>query len=286
MMKRYLFLIIVFINSLNLFCQRNELGVFLGGSYYLGDLNPGKQFLLPHPAFGFLYRYNFNPRFAYKLNVFYGTVSGADSVSKANVQRNLSFKSSVLEMSNEIELNFISFVPGNLNYIFTPYIFGGITIFYFDPMAKYNGHWYSLEPLGTEGQGTSEYPGSNKYSRTGVAFPFGVGVKFNLSRYICIGLEWGLRKTFTDYLDDVSTTYADPNVVSKENGPVAAALADRSIIENGQVRNDAGLQRGNSKTKDWYSFAGLIVTFKIKNQKTVCPIYQQHYNYKSAKLYQ
>lgn len=302
-MKRFLFLIIILFQTLNIFCQRNELGVFLGGSYYLGDLNPKKQFLLTHPALGFLYRYNFNPRFAYKLNLFYGTVSGADSISKANVQRNLSFKSSIVELSNEIELNFIEFIPGNMNYHFTPYIFGGFTVFYFDPKAKYTGpseltingisydmssyegKWYSLEPLGTEGQGSSEYPGKNKYSTVSVAFPFGIGAKYNLSKNICIGVEWGMRKTATDYLDDVGGTYANPTILAEENGPLAAYFSDRSKVAKGQVRNNAGLQRGNSNSVDWYSFAGFIITFKIRNKKTTCPIYQQHFNYKSAKLW-
>lgn len=285
-MKKHFLLIIIFLVSISIFSQRNEYGVFAGGSYYLGELNPGTQFLLTRPAFGILYRYNFVPRFAYKLNIFYGTVEGADSVSKANAQRNLSFKSTVIEMSNEIELNFIQYVPGNKNYPFTPYIFTGFTFFYFDPMAKYNGSWYALETLGTEGQGTSEYPGVNKYSRVAFAIPFGIGLKYNLSKMICLGLEWSMRKTFTDYLDDVSGVYADPKILAGENGPIAAALADRSKSTNGEVKNNTGLQRGNASNNDWYSFAGLIVTFKISNRKQICPIYKQHYNYKEYKLYQ
>ncbi len=280
-MKRYLLLIIIFIQSLNLFCQRNELGVLLGGTYYLGDITPGKQFMQIHPALGFIYRYNFNPRFAYKLDLIYGTVSAADSISKVNLQRNLSFKSTVFEISNEIELNFIEFIPGNMNYHFTPYIFGGFTVFYFDPKAEFNGKWYALQPLGTEGQGTPY--GTNKYSHTSVAFPFGIGAKYNLSRYVCIGLEWGLRKTYTDYLDDVSTSYPDAAILASQNGKVAAALSNRSKPVNGKVPDLSGMQRGNSQNNDWYSFVGLVVTFKIKNPKTTCPIYPQK-NYKHSKF--
>lgn len=284
-MKKIIFLLFVFFQTINIFAQRNELGIFLGTSYYTGDLNPGGQFFLPKPALGFLYRYNINPRFAYKLNVYYGTVQGADSLSAANKDRNLSFKSPVLELSNQIELNFIKYVPGNPDYAFTPYIFTGFTVFYFDPMAKYQGKWQSLEPLGTEGQGTSAYPARHKYSRTNFAIPFGAGLKYNLSRGVTIGLEWGLRKTFTDYLDDVSTTYADPLVLSRENTPLAAALGDRSISGNIDAKNNTGLQRGNSGTKDWYSFAGIFITFKLKNKADMCPIYKQNFNYKVAKLY-
>ena len=150
-------------------------------------------------------------------------------------------------------------------------------------MAKYENHWYALEPLGTEGQGTSANPGKNKYSRAGTAFPFGVGMKYNLNKNIILGLEWGMRKTFTDYLDDVSSTYADPIVLFRENGSLAAALGDRSLSKDTQ--SHIGLQRGNSRNKDWYSFAGLIITVKLHNKAETCPIYKPHYNYKREKLY-
>ena len=197
-----IFVLLLFNKS---YSQRNEIGGFVGVSYYLGDLNPSIQFLLPHPAVSFLYRYNFNPRFAYKLFIAYATVSGSDAASHFDVERNLSFKSPIAELSNQIELNFMKYVPGNLNYPFSPYIFTGFSVFYFNPMAEYNGKWYSLKPLGTEGQGTTAYPGSHKYPLVSTALPFGVGFKLNLSKAVGIGLEWGMRKTSTDYIDDVGS---------------------------------------------------------------------------------
>jgi hypothetical protein len=243
------------------------------------------MFLQSKPAFGFFYRYNLSPRFAYKLNGYYGTVMAADSISKANVERNLSFKSTIFEISNQIELNFMAYAPGNLDYRFTPYIFSGISLFYFDPMAKYDGKWYALEPLGTEGQATSAFPNSKKYSRTSFAIPFGIGFKYNITYYLTLGLEWGIRKAFTDYLDDVSTTYADPYVLGSENGQLSAVLADRSKAADGEAVNNTGLQRGNSKTKDWYSFAGITLSVKIKNKSKTCPYYTEHFNYKMSKFY-
>ncbi len=284
-MKRTLIFSCALIITLNVFSQRSEIGVFGGTSYYLGDLNPKKHFALPALAFGILYRYNFNPRFAYKLIASYGTLEGNDANVKFNVDRNLSFKSPVLELSNQIELNFMKYVPGNMDYPFTPYIFSGFSVFYFNPKAEYNGHTYDLQPLGTEGQGTSAYPDRQKYSLSNLAIPFGVGFKFNLSKFISIGLEWGLRKTFTDYIDDVSSTYADTKILASESGSLSAVLSDRSLPVNDQQINHTGLQRGNSKTKDWYSFAGLIITIKLKNKSKMCNIYQRSINYEQYKLY-
>jgi hypothetical protein len=87
-----------------------------------------------------------------------------------------------------------------------------------------------------------------------------------------MGLEWGMRRTFTDYLDDVSKTYADVVAVSAENGPDAGALSDRSVDPG----TNTDRQRGNSKTNDWFSFAGLSLTFNIKGKQSQCPAYPNH----------
>jgi len=259
----------------NSFAQRIEVGLFGGGSYYLGDLNPKKNFEMTQPAAGILARYNISPRFALKINGYYGNVKGDDAITKFNEKRNLSFKSQVLEFSAQLELNFLPYVTGHKDYFFSPYIFAGISAFNFNPKASYDGKWYNLQPLGTEGQGTIKYYDRKPYSLAALAIPFGIGFKYSLTNTICVGGEWGMRKTNTDYLDDVSTTYADPNVLASENTPISAILADRSIKLPGEPTN-TDLQRGNSSNKDWYSFAGLFFTFKIvKGRKGDCPAYQQ-----------
>lgn len=255
---------------------RSEVGIFGGVSYYVGDLNPSKHFLFSQPGFGIIYRYNLSPRFALKVNGFYGTLKASDAVSKANVRRNLSFRSYVTDISLQVELNFLKYITGHDKYVFSPYIFTGVSLFNFNPKAEYGGDWYSLQPLGTEGQGTT-LPGVRpRYSLTNVAIPFGLGIKYSPAKFLCIGFEWGLRKTFTDYIDDVSTVYADPLILAAENTEIAAILADRTIPEEGEVINNEGLQRGNSKTKDWYSFAGLFIQFRIKQKNTLCDAYKKH----------
>ncbi|MFH0892889.1 MAG: DUF6089 family protein [Bacteroidota bacterium] len=275
-MKTTLKLLLLFLLTLpmqSIKAQRSEVGFFGGTSYYIGDLNPYKQFLMIRPAGGIVYRYNFNPRFSFKGNFFYGNVAGDDLISDFNAKRNLSFKSVVADFSAEGEFNFLPYITGNPKYPFTPYIFGGISMFKFNPKANYEGTWYALQPLGTEGQGTSMYPDRQPYSLTSFAIPFGLGFRFNLFGKISLGFEYGMRRTFTDYLDDVSSTYADPYTVGSENGPTALVLSDRTIRDLGETPNNTDLQRGNSKNKDWYSFAGIILSFRIKAGKENCPAY-------------
>jgi hypothetical protein len=277
-MKKICFLAVLFVSSFYAHGQfaRSEVGIFGGVSYYVGDLNPSKHFLLSKPAFGLIYRYNISPRFAIKINGYYGTLLGSDAVSKANVSRNLSFKSYITDISLQVELNFLKYITGHEKYKFSPYIFTGLSLFNFNPKAQYEGTWYALQSLGTEGQGTTLPNVSKRYSLTNIAIPFGLGIKYSPAKFLCIGAEWGLRKTFTDYIDDVSTVYADPVILAAENTYVAQVLADRSLRVDGEPVNNTGLQRGNSKTKDWYSFAGLFVQFRIKQKNGLCDAYRTH----------
>jgi Domain of unknown function (DUF6089) len=253
--------------------KSEEIGIFLGASYYTGDLNPSGHFnRFTRPAAGLLYRLNFNPRISVKGIFSYGNIAGDDAYSKndSHRNRNLSFKSNILEFAVEGEFNFLPYLTGSKKLaVSTPYVFAGVAVFHFNPMAYYSGKWYSLQPMGTEGQGAA-FSSDKTYSLTQFSIPFGVGIKVNTSKRMGINLEWGLRKTFTDYLDDVSGKYADPALLLSEKGFVIAALADRSLVKEGG--NNSGRQRGNINTKDWYAFAGVIITFKMKGKEGACDI--------------
>ncbi|MCX6271757.1 MAG: DUF6089 family protein [Bacteroidetes bacterium] len=273
-------LLLIFI-SISSFAQRSEAGIFAGGSYYLGDLNPNKHFANMSPAFGAVYRYNFSTRWALKMNAIYGWLVGDDaSAAGWDKQRNLSFRSHIMDLSSQLELNFFPYYTGSEKYVFSPYIFTGICIYNFNPKTKYEGQWVELQPLGTEGQGTTEHPSRNSYALTQLGIPFGVGLKISLSKLACLGFEWSFRKTFTDYLDDVSTTYPDPLVLAAEKGNLSAALSNRSVDVPGKPPVIAGMQRGNSATKDWYSFIGVTFTIKIIGLKDKgCRDFQQKHRY-------
>ena len=254
--------------------QYSEFGLMGGVSYYMGDLNPETPFKQVMPAGGLFYRYNFNERFSVRGSFTLGYLKGNDNKSKvaSQLDRNLNFESWIYDFAITGEFNFFKYAPGDMQHPITPFIFGGIAVFKFNPTTKAgDGNKYELQPLGTEGQGTTFYPNRKKYSLTTASIPFGLGVKANISNAFSVGLEWGMRFAFTDYLDDVSGTYADPNVIQAERGLIAAELANRSNIPNEAVRER---QRGNSKTNDWYSFALITFSLNIKARPAKCPAYQ------------
>lgn len=259
------------------FSQRNkksaEIGVFIGGSYYIGDLNPlGHLNQFTKPAGGIVFRYNFNTRLAVRGNFLVGSVEAYDSFSNSSAaqQRNLTFKSPIQELSAQLEFNFLDYQIGNEKRKFSPYIFLGIAGFKFNPQGDLNGDWVALQPLGTEGQGLEGGATRKKYKLIQLSIPFGVGVKANLSKNIGISFEWGMRKTFTDYLDDVSKKYYDPLLLAYYRGGTSAVMSDRSIGTDAAYGN-TGRQRGNPTTKDWYSFVGIALTIKLKERVEPCP---------------
>jgi hypothetical protein len=271
MMRKEIFIAIILLLPVLAIAQRSEVGIQGGVSFYMGDLNPSGVFNFVQPAGGIFYRYNFTEHWAIRGNALLGWVKAEDAQSdvRSQVERNLSFTSQVLEFSLYGELNFFRYTPGDMKHPIAPFIFGGIALFKFNPKAELDGTKYELQPLGTEGQGTTFYPDRKQYSLTTASIPFGIGVKANISKRFSVGVEWGMRYTFTDHLDDVSGVYADPDIVMQESGETAGLLSDRSL--SGTDNTDR--QRGNSKTNDWYSFALLTFSYKIPGRPVKCAAY-------------
>ena len=264
-MRKYILFFIFSVLTFFGFSQKSELGVMGGISFYLGDLNPKLVFGMSQPAGGLVYRYNFTPRWAVRANILFGEVRGSDMITNNKNPRNLSFKSPFTEISAQAELNFLKLYTDWEKNKFAPYIFAGIGFFSFNPKAELDGRYYDLQHLGTEGQGL---PGEKKfYSLTNFCIPFGIGFKYNFGKVATLGVEWGMRFTTTDYLDDVSGNYYDNETLLMEKGDVVARLADRS-----KVLHKEGTGRGNVTTKDWYSFTGLTLTFRIGNEDRTCNI--------------
>jgi len=284
-MRRVFLILLVVVFGVGAKAQTSEIGLCGGVSFYMGDLNPKGVFSGSRPAGGVLYRYNINPRWAFKANVLFGSLEASDAKTGGDFAktRNLSFRSPLSEVSAQIELNFMRLYNEKGLNPFSPYLFAGIALFSFNPQAELNGVWYDLQPLGTEGQKLNRYDPETKtmydkkrYSLTNFSIPFGIGMRVNFLKYYCVGLEWGFRKTFTDYIDDVSTTYVGWNFLKQERDPLVADLSDRTTTVIGETENGekiydyhrAGTARGNNKnTKDWYSFATLSFTFKLNYTK-------------------
>jgi len=269
------------------FCQaqRSEIGTFMGASFYLGDLN-SMPFQDAKFAGGLIYRYNFTPRMALKANILFGTIAASDeknhSLRKDNSgnylwdyrERNLSFSSPITEISAQLEINFFNiYTVAHKNQI-SPYLFGGIAIFSFNPQAVFQDTIYNLQPIGTEGQGWEKDNLGNvinpKYKLTGFAIPFGIGFKANIGKYVSIGAEWGLRFTFTNYLDDVGGLYYD---FSPYKGTIPVDAFDAIVHFADPSKSHApNTQRYSTIKTDWYSFAGVIITVRIGNEDRFCDI--------------
>jgi len=136
----------------------------------------------------------------------------------------------------------------------------GISMFYFNPKAreKPGREWIELQPLGTEGQGLAEFPDRQHYSLTGFAIPMGVGLKFALSDKINLGAEIGMRKTFTDYLDDVSSTYAGDKLLLEYGKESTLFFSNRS-----GTPKESGAARGNPDQDDWFILGGFTISVNL-----------------------
>lgn len=264
MLRRSILLLAVLLGS-GAAAQVNELGITGGVSYYIGDLNPYRHFPKDKKlAGGIVFRHNFNERYALRFQGIYGTLQAYDSNSDDSLQlaRNLHFRSRLFEAALLLEINFFKYrLRGKEGKKWTPFVFGGLAYFRANPQAQLDDTWYDLVQLGTEGQGTSN--GGEPYKVDLMSIPFGAGFKFNLGR-VDIQVDWGLRRTWTDYIDDVSGTYYDNARLAFENGPLSAQLADRSGLEDAiPGHSNTGRSRGDPNTRDWYVYSGVSITYII-----------------------
>jgi len=253
MRKILIFLLfLVFLAPLTHAQKSGDFGLLGGVTYYVGDLNPAMPFRMSKPAFGLLYRQNFNSRVSLRVHGLRGSVAGDDAISQANPERNLNFESKLTEVGLQLEINFFDYFIGSKVHPISPYIFGGPTVFFFKPFGNTPMGKTELQPLTTEGQ-------SKQYNLYAFSGSFGLGVKYSLSKLIGVGAEWGMRKTTTDYLDDVSHTYY---LDFEANPPSDPSIEE--IASDPTLNHNAEMQRGNSRNTDWYSFAGISVTVKIR----------------------
>lgn len=256
--------------------QYNEAGLMIGGSSYKGELAEHlfkTQF--NHLAGGVYFRHNWNRHWSWKVSLNYGRISGDDAASSVAFERdrNLSFYSNILDISPLIEFNFMPYETGNSYYPFSPYLFTGISLFHFNPKAELGSSVYELQPLTTEGQ--------KPYKRWNLAIPIGGGIKFSIGR-VGFGVEVGARRAYTDYLDDVSTTYPDLGQLLASKGAAAVALSDRSFssMDSSATGVSSYLrQRGNMQDKDWYVFGGVTVYYRLSSLlKDICkPFIKRRY---------
>ena len=244
--------------------EHHEIGLTLGVANYYGDLQPK---LFPNygyqPMVGIVYKYFVSPHVGFRVNASYTNLSAADSLSNipVNKARNLSFTTHLFEFSGAMEINFLPIEV--MRHKATPYIFGGVGAFYFNPRAQDDaGDMVYLRPLSTEGEGLPMYPDRKQYSLVNIAFPFGGGFKFFIGKTIMLTTEIGFRYTNTDYIEDVSKSYVNLDTLQAYKGKIAKQMSYRgNTVNNWNGDNpNYGFQRGDDKSNDWYWYGNVTVT--------------------------
>ena len=228
-----------------------ELGIYGGESYYLGDLNQ-THFQPFNLSFGPRLRYNYDQRVGLKGLLTIGEISADDANSNNSFDRdrNFAFTSQLIEGALVGEFNFLPYSAlDSKSRLATPFLFLGVGYTKHNPKAQLNGILLSTKGLQTEGV---------NFKKNILSVPIGVGYKIRTNRF---GFEftWGIRKTNSDYLDDVSTNFID---ASNSSGQT-------NIANTTQYENVANVKRGDQYNKDWYVFTGLTIFVNLTPEE-VC----------------
>jgi hypothetical protein len=242
----------------------------IGTEYSLLDLDLKSSAI----NFGLSYRFRFSPFFATSTVISYGVIKGDDALTLEPIRnaRNLRFKSPIFSAYQRIEAIVyvkesvghkftIKKIKGKKNHAEQVYLFTGIGLTYFNPKGLYNGAWVPLRPLHTEGQGEPGRP--KEYLPITPIIPFGIGFRTGLDRLWRVGFELTVFKTFTDYMDDVSTTGYDTDLLLEKYGPESAFLSNPALTEEHKGWFSKGQQRGDVKDKDSYIFANVSLIRNI-----------------------
>ena len=263
--NQYLLTILLLLCTPVAWSQKLFATIFAGESNYSGDLQEKRfTFTQAHPAFGVGLLYEATDKLAIRGDFTYGKISAQDKFSK-NFKRNLSFYSNISEYSLGFEYTFFNLY----NYKTSPFIYGGVALFDFNPYTKdNNGNPVFLPELSTEGQGFVE--GRKDYKLRQYSIPMGGGIQWAINDNKRLGFVVGFRKTFTDYIDDVSTTYVDENTLRQKKGQKVVDIAYRGDeLPNGAPYPTGGTKRGSEAGKDWYYFMGLTFRVRVAPKKRI-----------------
>ncbi len=263
------FISLLFLGSKS-FAQKVEFGILGGIGGYVGDINTYPTFnpeKIDH-AYGIWLKKNFNPYWGIRMGYHQTNISAADSIFTSDpfkLNRNLSFRNRINEISFQTEFNFMRFMPEETGYRFSPYINAGISWLFHNPQAFIDSLWYDLRPIGTEGQG--QFQSTRLYSKSALAISVGGGIKYNFAGRSILALEFGLRNAFTDYLDDISGVYFDNELITRSRGAAAGRLADRTQDIPNALPNNPGKVRGDSNMRDWYHYIGIAYIYSFRASK-------------------
>lgn len=252
----------------------------LGGADQIGtDYMKDFEFKTTRLALMAGMRFKQTQQISHKVNLTLGIIAGNDQLTNEPIRnaRNLNFRSPIIEAGYNFEFYLrkekrghrfkLRGVKGIKSMGLYPYGFFGIAGFFFSPQGRVDNKWTWLKGLNTEGQTLS--PTREPYSRFQLAIPLGVGLKYAIDRRWLISIEYGMRKTFTDYIDDVSTTYYPNHLIEEQFGTTAALAADPT--QETWVGAAPYQQRGDPTDNDSYMFLIIGANYKLKTTRRGLP---------------
>jgi Domain of unknown function (DUF6089) len=293
-MKRSLLVLLTILPILT-FAQvgrHHEMGIFGGTANYFGDLKP--DFFGDYsytPVGGLQYKYSISPRASFRFGANFAEITSADSLSRiaSQRQRNLDFTTNLFELHSGVEINLLKV---DLDYYkFSPYIFGGLGVYYSNPFTgDLNDNKVYLKPLSTEGQGLPPYTDRKQYNLVNFSMPMGGGLKLLVGKKVMVTTELGVRLAFSDYLDDVSKSFANMDTLQFYKGKQAVDLSWRTDELYGKTLNEIrnypnqGYRRGDNRSNDWYWFGGIGLAIYFDsfgnlwpNRQTQCSTKRQNF---------
>ena len=233
MYKKVYFIVCFFIINIAS-AQFHEIGVFVGGSNYIGDIG-SNRYLDPNEfAYGVLYRWNITDRYSLRGGLMLTKLNENelknDDTNRS--RRSYEVNNSLEEVTAGIEINLKEFNLHDPEFSFTPYIFYGLGYFRYDQ--------FYVTP-----HNSIDSPIYNNYGKDRkIAIPISLGFKFNPNPFFVIGFEIGARYSLTDNLDG-------------------------SNPENQFAYNPA-FEFGNISNNDWYIFTGLTISFTFGDLPCYC----------------
>ena len=266
-----------------------EIGPHVGASTTLNDINTWKLFWEPDLEYGALARLNYDSRWAFRLDYSHSVVKSSDSIAQWRPERDLSFRSVINDISLVVEFNFLDYYTGKIGKGVSPYIFGGVSLFWYKTAPNLNKAGQQ-ELMGTvndhNAHAFDSVWNSSLGRNTSFSIPFGIGCKFSISKHLAASVEWMMHYTLTDGIDGIANRYPATNhhqyfVTTQEgydanNNPimnynvVSGSPADfgPDVINYMDLTDPTGLfqegqQRGNSQSMDWFGSLRLSLTWKI-----------------------
>ena len=263
MKKIILFLGIMSLPTIGFSQFKWDIGGSIGASNYLGDIGgkdkPRRDYFTDmnlsqtRTAASVFGRYKLTPSISLKSSLNYVRIQGNDALSPypARFSRNLSFRNNMFELGETVEYYFYKSsdmtgrpgLKGSRKRVdFRTYVFAGVAGLYSNPQANYKNKWVNLRDYKTE---------NVAYGPITIVVPAGLGFTYTINRHYRLGFEFGFRQTFTDYLDDVSTTYS-PEVFKDEKGPIGSQYTtDRAALANRNVELAAGASKISPANYGW-----------------------------------